>query len=154
MLLPIQFPTSNYRDTIAINWVGCHHPKWVVDGGSGYWRLIDKKDPRQSDGGHRTRLNGNVSQQSQTPCPTNGIRPSVDAQFAVDVLDVESNRVCGDTEFLSDLSARQVRGQKPQHLQLALAERLDECKRRARSWRARRLLRFALLDSLLVQRSH
>ncbi len=61
-------------------------------------------------------------QQAQLPGPSEGLGPAMDAQLAMDVLDVLLGRCYRDHEPIGDLAVREPIADEPQHLELALAQ--------------------------------
>src|SRR5512142_3412675 len=77
-----------------------------------------------------SRSQGEDLQQAELSCPGEGLGPAVDAELAVDVLDVLLGRGDRDHEPVGDLSVREPFADESQHFELALGERLDERDRR------------------------
>ena len=62
---------------------------------------------------------------------------TVGGELAIDALDVGSGGAGGDDQFLRDFRDGQVGDQEPQHLEFALAERLNQGGRWTRALRCR-----------------
>ncbi len=55
-----------------------------------------------------------------------GLGTAVDFQLGVEALQMAPHRAWGNDEPIGDLRSREARREQPQHLQLTLAERLDQ----------------------------
>lgn len=66
------------------------------------------------------------AQNPQSPCPSNGPRPAVDAEFAVDITGVDLDRIQRQKKPGSDFWVGKPFGEKLEYFKFAFAQRFDQ----------------------------